>query len=127
MDKRELLFTVVFVFSLTILLYYLGSSITGFATQSMYCEDGTCKEFCKFNSDCTAADEFCCQKEDFGICESSSVCKKQYTFHPEEVDIESMSPLEKPAPTKGRIAFYSVLVALTVFIGVIYFLKRKRR
>ncbi len=32
MDKKVLIFTVVFVFSLTILLYYLGTSITGYAT-----------------------------------------------------------------------------------------------
>ena len=68
MHKKELIFTIAFTLSLMSIIYFLGSSITGHVVQTMYCEDGICDEFCKYNKDCTNEGEVCCDVEGFGVC-----------------------------------------------------------
>jgi len=128
MHAKDLTFTVIFVTTLVVLLYFLGVSITGYVAQSMYCEKGICREFCRFDSDCINGKETCCQKDDFGVCEVSSICEKPYVFQPESVDIESIEPItDIPSPvTKGKLGIYSLLFVLAIIIAIIYFSKRRR-
>jgi len=125
MDRRDWTFTLVFIVSLLISLYFLGASITGRLVQSMYCEDGVCKEFCRFNTDCSG-DEMCCDYGGFGVCEQALACAEAYQLQP-EVDIENLPMLESPAPVrKGNILLYSIITLLILLIGFLYFMGRKR-
>ena len=131
MEKREVVFLVLLFVTFATLLYFLGTSITGHVVQSMYCEKGVCKEFCRFDSDCIGREEICCQKGDFGVCELLSLCEKPYIFQPEIVDMnfESKTPyLESPTTViKSKIIIYVVLILLATLIGIIYFSKRKKK
>lgn len=126
MRKSERIFVFVFFISLAVLLFCLGISITGYFIQTMYCEQGTCKEFCRFNSDCSA-DEICCDKIDFGVCEDTSICEKEYIFEPEpELDIDELPAMEKPTPLKNNILIYSSMTLIIIVLGIIYFFERKK-
>ena len=75
MEKKDLIFRFVLIILLIAPFYFLGSSITGFVTQTMHCEDGGCNEYCRFNSDCFEG--VCCDKGSFGVCGSSC---EEYKF-----------------------------------------------
>ena len=126
MEKREVVFLVLLFVTFTTLLYFLGTSITGYVVQSMYCNNGVCKEFCMFNSDCVG-NEICCEIGDFGVCEDRSICEKPYSFQPDvEIDLRKMPNLESPTNiTPGKILIYIVSGFLVVLIGAFYFLGKK--
>ncbi len=124
MDNQDLIFTGAFIVALTLMVYFLGTSITGFFALTMHCEEGVCNEICRATTDCDAP-ELCCDKGNFGVCEERAACEKEYILQPElEVDLKEI-PL--PSPTeKTNIIFYSVLAALIIVIGAAYFSKRKK-
>ncbi|MDD5087079.1 MAG: hypothetical protein PHV16_04990 [Candidatus Nanoarchaeia archaeon] len=128
MEKKEIVFLVSLFIAFSLLLYFIGTSITGYVVQSMYCEDGICKEFCKFNSDCSGK-EICCQLGDFGVCEELSACESPYSFQPKmELQLKKTPNIENPANiTQGKIVLYLVTGFLVVLIGAIYFLGEKEK
>ena len=134
MHKKHLIFIIPFIIVIFSLLYLLGATVTGFATQSMHCEDGICKPLCKSNIDCGAGNEICCEKNNFGICELSSLCEKPYKFQPGmelgmefDIDLGEKAPvLEMPSSVRTEvICIYIGLILLVLMIGIIYFLNKK--
>ena len=93
MEKRERLFVYSFVYTLGILIFFLGSSITGKVVQTSYCDGLNCYDYCKTNSDCSL-NEVCCQEQNFGICKTN--CEQEFVFTP-ELDVQYPFPeLEQP-------------------------------
>ena len=121
MHKQDIIFTVTFVITLMVLIYFLSGSVTGYFIQSMHCEAGVCKEFCKSNSDC-GANEICCDKGNFGVCETT--CEKEYIIQP-QLDVDP-GELPMPSPGKQAIVLYSALITIAILLGYAYFSKRKK-
>lgn len=125
--SRDWGFAITFVVGLTLTLYFLGTSITGLMVQSMYCDQGECKEFCRFTSDCTGVDEMCCDVNGYGVCEYVLDCGKNYEFNIES-DVENLPTLEQPAPIlEANIALYSGLLFIFVLIAIPFFKYKKLR
>ena len=122
MEKQERLFAYAFVYTLGILLFFLGSSITGNVVQTSYCDGLDCYDYCKTNSDCSL-NEVCCQEQKFGICKAD--CKKEFVFEP-EMDVQYPFPeLEQPLRPDNTL-LYVFLLILTAIIGGLYFLAGKK-
>jgi hypothetical protein len=122
---RDWRFAVVFTVGIVLTLYFLGTSITGFMVQSMYCDQGECREFCIYETDCTKLDEMCCDINGYGVCTHVSDCSKNYEFSIES-DVENLPTLETPAPVlKSNMALYGIIFGLLLMIGYIYFVSRK--
>lgn len=116
---RDKLFTLSFILTMTLLLYFLGNSITGHVIQTSYCDDSGCHEFCTSSTECSAQ-EVCCQVQDFGVCKSG--CDNQY---------EMLAEVEYPVPytempVKPSSYLYISLIFLTVIVGTLYFLSNKK-
>lgn len=122
MDKEDLIFTGAFIVALTLMVFFLGTSITGYFALTMHCEDGICKEMCEATTDCDAP-ETCCDKGNFGVCEET--CEKEYELQPQLDIAPSQIPMKSPTP-ETNIVFYSVLAVLIIVIGAAYFSKRKK-
>lgn len=130
MKKEEVEFTLAFAVSLVLLLYFMGASVTGFVTQSMYCMGGACKEFCETNSDCALGSQVCCNKGSFGACEPTSQCFEPYVFQPgTEINIKNLPPaLETPSSFESTKTIVFVgLVLLATIIGLLYLLGSKAK
>ena len=120
------------IIALASIIYILGVSITGAVTQTMYCEDGVCKKFCNFDTDCSG-DNVCCIKGDFGVCDSTKSCQA-YALVPagnfvgEAVDVGD-ARLESPdnLGMKYLIPIYVLLVAFLLLFTLYYFLKGKEK
>ena len=127
MNQRDLMFVLGFAISLVILVYFLGTSIIGYVTQSMYCDEEGCKEFCRFNTDCINP-QVCCQKDDFGVCGSS--CTDEYKFQPnlDDVDLESVTSYVggSAGVTESKIYLYAVLIILAAIVGIKCFYSGKK-
>ncbi|KYK26750.1 hypothetical protein AYK26_04725 [Euryarchaeota archaeon SM23-78] len=134
MDRDEFAFSSILFLALVLLLYFIGSSITGLTIQTMYCEEGVCKEFCDFLPDCNDKTKICCDKGGFGVCEDPINCEKSYEFSPEadmQFDISIKQPiLESPAHIDnsriGLTIFLIVLVGILLGVGILHFLKRRK-
>jgi len=128
MEKKELIAITIFVAGLTLVAYLLGSSITGYIVQTMYCEDGLCKEFCQYSSDCFG-EKICCQKNDLGICEEPTNCQQEFQFQPgADFNPENQPTLESPAPIQKRIIFiYSFLAIAFIVAGIILYFSNKKK
>jgi len=124
MKDQETLFIVAFICTAALVLYFYGSTITGYASKTMYCTADRCYDTCNTNSDCDSA--LCCQKFDFGICMVS--CEEEYRISPpESFDIDISRPvMEQPRTVVGKTAVYPIILGLMIFLGIIYLiLKRK--
>ncbi len=122
MEKQNRLFIYAFVYTLGVLLFFLGSSITGNVVQTGYCDDTRCYDYCKTNSDCSL-NEVCCQEKDFGICKTE--CEAEFVFQP-DVDVQYPLPeLEQPLRPDYTL-LYVFLLILTAVIGGLYFLAGKK-
>jgi len=129
MNQR--LFSAVFMASLAIILYLLGSSITGYISQSMHCEDGICYRFCDSNEACPQS-KVCCDNGGFGVCKGT--CDTEYLFTPEiEQDIrvttnfERQPVVEEPAPQLGNIVMLlMVILGLILLIGLVYYINHSK-
>ncbi len=122
MEKRERLFAYSFVYTLGMLFFFLGSSITGNVVQTGYCDDLNCYDYCKTNSDCSL-NEACCQEQNFGICKTE--CENEFVFTP-EIDVQYPFPeLEQPLKPDNTL-LYVFLLILTATIGGLYFLAGKK-
>lgn len=122
MEKRERLFVYSFVYTLGILIFFLGSSITGKVVQTGYCDGLNCYEYCKTKSDCSL-NEICCSEQNFGICKTD--CEKEFVFTP-EMDVQYPFPeLEQPLRSDNTL-LYVFLLILTAIIGGLYFLAGKK-
>lgn len=122
MDKQELAVVIGFVIALTVMTFFLGNSIIGYFGLSMHCEDGTCNEICAATTDCDAP-ELCCDKGNFGICETE--CENEYILQPEFDIGASEFPMQSPSG-KQAILLYSVLITIVIIIGYAYFAKKKK-
>ena len=117
MEQRQFLFTLSFMATLGLLLFFLGSSITGQVVQTMYCDNATCYDFCTAKTDCLAG-EICCQEQTFGLCKDS--CETEFNV---DIKYEGSYPFPKvdsPAPQVNTV-LYGVLAIITLIIGAIYF------
>ncbi len=118
--QKELIFTVTFFFVLGAVGIFLGSTITGFTT--MHCEDGVCKETCRFDTDCDSG-EVCCDKGlSQGVCEQKCVKRFEYkptAQDPSAVDYQVHPAYESPASTNHTMFFVGLLVVV-IIAGVIY-------
>ncbi|MFC2135881.1 hypothetical protein ACFLTH_14795 [Bacteroidota bacterium] len=124
MKDEDLAFTLVFAFSLVFLLFLLGNSVTGYLVQTMYCEDGVCKELCSSDSDCGA--EICCDLGGFGACDTS--CKKRFILSPEietNFDINNLPHIESPSST-NNIKAYLAIMLIVLALGILYFVKGRK-
>ena len=122
MDKQNFLFTVVLILGVGFLLYVFGAAITGNIVQSMYCQDGICKEFCKFNTDCIQG-ESCCMNDGFGVCEERSNCILEYEVSTEpNTDFE----YERKSPSNYPMIFPILTVILLAVVTVWYISTRKQ-
>ena len=121
MDRNDIILIVVFISLVGGLVYLLGASLTGFVTQTMYCEDGKCSKFCKFDHECMDDSLICCYEQGAGVCREKSECRKAFTYNPERP-----SAVEMPTPvSKFRILIFMVTLLAVLIAGPIYFLKRK--
>ena len=122
MEKQERLFLYSFVYTLGILLFFLGSSITGKVVQTAYCDSLNCYDYCTTNTDC-ALGEVCCSEKDFGICKTD--CDDLFVFTP-EMEVQFPLPqLEQPLRPDHTL-LYVFLLVLTLIIGALYFLAGKK-
>jgi len=117
MDKNKV-FLVSFLATLTLLTYFLGSSITGQVTKTSYCDVTGCYELCISDTDCMD-NNVCCAARNFGICKES--CTEKFVFHPET---DYPVPFIE-APTQVNTLLYGFLILLTLFIGAVYLLHNK--
>ena len=125
MDNRDWIFTITFIVSLALSLYFLGSSITGFVVQSMHCPGSICKELCRFNTDCTGTNEICCDIGGFGVCEKVSECEEEYLLQL-EADVENLPKVESPTPVqKSNVMIHTIVTLLILLVGLLDFLGRK--
>ncbi|MBN1501996.1 hypothetical protein JW930_00495 [Candidatus Woesearchaeota archaeon] len=125
MQKQDFFFIVSFFLTLSLLLFFLGSSITGFAMQSMHCKDGICREICRTNAECDKG--ICCDQGGFGVCKQE--CDSQFMYQPATIvspEISYQGPyLEKPQSV-SNIFIYIGLIILALSIGAVYFFERKK-
>ncbi|MBW2990537.1 hypothetical protein KY348_02410 [Candidatus Woesearchaeota archaeon] len=133
MNKESLKFTSLFFLGLIILIYFLGSSITGYVVQTMYCDEDKCQEFCKYDKECKNPGELCCDKGGFGVCENPLTCDKGYVYSPEaKMNFDFYAELKEPAEQspayieKTKIRIFLVLLAAALAIGIIYAYRRKK-
>ena len=124
MKRRDLVFTVVLLSTLGILLYFWGASITGYISHSMYCYDGLCKEFCRFDTDCLVMGEVCCERGDFGVCEEKALCDTPFKYEPQAPFGTKISHMEMPSRGKTNWVF-PILIILVVLIGAVYLFERE--
>ncbi|MBS1267209.1 MAG: hypothetical protein MAG795_01181 [Candidatus Woesearchaeota archaeon] len=119
MQRKEAVFVSLFIITLSITLYFLGSSVTGRVVQTMHC-DGDCQEFCKFNTDC-APDQVCCDKKGFGVCAHKKDCSKEYEYYVNVPDVGDFKTpnIEKPARSPN-IPLLIALCLTIIAIGIIY-------
>jgi len=129
MENTEALFIFSFVVALTGLVWLVGAAITGFVTQSMYCDEGACFELCRSDADCRGEAGQCCLEGEVAVCKAAGDCAAPYAFEPRadvdlsEVDVRISvgdSPrTERPAPA-GRAALYASLILLVFALGLMY-------
>ncbi|MFH1396642.1 MAG: hypothetical protein ABIG93_04555 [archaeon] len=120
------------IMAIAAVVYLLGASIIGAVTQTMYCEDGFCKKFCNFDTDCSS-DNVCCAKGNFGVCDSADGCEA-YALAPkgdyvgEAVELGSVR-LESPGDVKMKylIPVYVLLIAFLLAFVLYYFLSHKKK
>ncbi|MBN2422423.1 hypothetical protein JXB41_04295 [Candidatus Woesearchaeota archaeon] len=129
MENKDKFYVFIFIGLFSIILIYMGSSITGWLIQSMYCNDEGCTNFCRINQDCSI-DEVCCQAENTGICKLKTECTQLYKPSFEsgvEIDVDINAPVvEQP----GKITepwIYLVLIMLVLAIGIVCFLRKKKK
>lgn len=127
MAWQEYLFVAALMLSLASLAWFLGASITGFASQSMYCDGLRCAPTCIFDTDCPV-DQRCCDAGGFGLCADADSCMGLYRYEP-EILAESIPPhLERPRGSFGpSIALYASLLLIAIAIGALYLATHKRR
>ncbi len=129
MDKNDTIFTVTFIISLSALLFFLGSSLTGNVIKdTMTCIDGDCYISCTADSDCI--NQICCEKNGQGVCESENNCESIYSvtipMNDMELDLrrpDIESPLNHPN-NNFNIELFSVLIAVTIIFGIAFFLHK---
>jgi hypothetical protein len=123
MERRDKVFTISFIAVLAVLIYFLGASITGYVTESMYCSGGVCNKYCRADSDCYDAD-ICCQKGTFGICSALDACKERYLFRAAldgNIILDTNANKEQPYRVAGaKVVYMSVLTMVVGLIGVLY-------
>jgi len=124
MEKKEVVFSVAFVGCLGVLLFFLGSSITGLITQTMFCENGVCRKLCRTDYDCVR-NELCCNHGGIGVCEELEDCAEPYVLQP-DVEVDTTQMMNRPAVEQPSSARQSntvvlfVLIALAITIGLFY-------
>jgi len=111
---KEKAFAMCFVVSLMVSLFLLGSSITGYITGTMYCENGKCHEQCRFDSDCAAG--LCCDGGTSGYC--IDICENPYVLSPGE----SAEPFTDSPKSFGTIALLFGIVAAIIALGLIFYM-----
>jgi len=122
------LFGAVFLLTFMVTLYFLGSSITGYISQSMHCEDGFCYRMCNSDSDCTT-NKGCCDNGGYGICKSE--CDSTYYMNPMpdlDVEVEISPHSESPAPQVGnQIMLFLILLGAILIVSIVYYVNHHKR
>ncbi|MBD3203861.1 hypothetical protein GF327_06175 [Candidatus Woesearchaeota archaeon] len=130
MHKKEKFFLISFIFSLVILSFFLGNSITSWVTKSMYCSSEGCKAYCDNTQECSL-DEACCQKESFGICEPKNECEKLYEpnfeFENPDIDTSIKYPISEKPSQINQPWFYFFLILIVLFIGFFYLFNKLKK
>jgi len=130
MKNKEGIFTVIFVLTLALALYFLGATSVGYLTKSMHCDDGVCRDLCQFDTDC-APTEVCCDKFGYGICDEEDSCIVRHVFKPDmrhniesgHGDISKRPNIESPRPVYGiNIVLFLLISLMILTIGVLYYL-----
>jgi hypothetical protein len=131
MEKQDWLFASAFMISFLAMLYLLGSSITGYVTQTQFCDDGICTDFCRFNADCNYPYDVCCDEGGFGVCRPSALCGSLYMFSVAsegEIDMDNLPEVERPASFSyvTPLLLLFLLMAMLV-IAILYYMGRSKR
>ncbi len=127
MERKDIAFICLFVVCIGVMLYYLGTSITGYAVQSMYCENGICQDLCRSDLDCFFEDEMCCLEDGIGVCRLSSECGQAYSKDSGMLTAAATFPIYKTPHSANmwKIAVNSVILFTIIAIGLAYLYRRK--
>ncbi len=120
--KQKQIITILSIVFLITIIYFLGSNITGYLLQTMYCEDGVCHEICRYQADCENPEEICCAQDNFAICKESNLCEQEYTYQPVEQDT---STLQQSPSTLNTIIY--IILTIAVIATIIFYYKRKTK
>lgn len=119
MEHATVLFSVLAIFAITTSMYFLGGSITGSVTRSMFCDDsGNCHDFCRYDSDCSAEGFSCCENGEFGICIEKELCEVKYDFNASNFNFVEKATLSR----KSEMGFYSLILGIAITLAIIYFI-----
>lgn len=125
MPDKELIFLVSFIAAFLASFFFIGGTITGLVTQTMYCEEGECKEFCRFDSDCIG-NEVCCNRYGSGVCEASGKCEQLFILDLDKdfEPVDTVPDYDKIAQTNSLgVMLFTFIGLLVVLLGYVYYNK----
>ncbi len=129
MEHNNLLFSTTFLITLSVLLFFLGTSDTGMFSATEQCEHGICRQTCRFDSDCEAG-QACCDSDGTGVCESYLPCDKPYKYDVES-DIRSdyrevKNHLDSPGfVIDDEKSLYLALLIVAVLFAIFYIINQR--
>jgi hypothetical protein len=122
----EVLFIGTLLAAIIASLFFLGGSITGYVTQTMYCdENGDCNDFCDSDYDCDEYGKICCEISGQGICYAEEACVDRYNlFHERQSKIPDY--YKNPIQTAQErahvgIAFFSIMTFMIIVVAIVFF------
>jgi hypothetical protein len=119
MEHATVLFSVLAIFAISTSMYFLGGTITGSVTRSMFCDDsGNCHDFCRYDSECTTEGFNCCENGEFGICIEEELCEKRFDFAASNFKLSDKITLSR----KSEMGFYSLILGIAITLAIIYFI-----
>ncbi len=119
MEHATVIFSVLAIFAITTSMYFLGGTITGSVTRSMFCDNsGNCHDFCKYDSDCSGNGFVCCENGEFGICLEDELCEAKFNYDASKFDFMEQARMSR----KSEIGFYSLILGIAITLAIIYFI-----